>query len=62
MKASTDTRLMRGTGPVPELFRMESETRVVLGTGIELTVGLEINSVVGSGMLTELGSGDPPKV
>jgi uncharacterized SAM-dependent methyltransferase len=51
MKASTDTRLMRGTGLVPELFGIESET------GIELTVGFEINSVVGSGMLTELGSG-----
>jgi hypothetical protein len=57
MKASADTRLMRGTGLVLELFGMESETRVVSETGIESTVGFEINLVVGYGMLTGLGSG-----
>jgi hypothetical protein len=56
MKASADTRLMRGMELVPELFRMESETRVVPKTGIESTVGFEINLVVGSGMSTGLGS------
>jgi hypothetical protein len=35
---------------------MELETGVVPGTGIESTVGFEINLVVGSGMSTELGS------
>jgi hypothetical protein len=43
MKASTDTRLMSGAELVPELFGMESETGVVPGTGIESTVGFEIN-------------------
>jgi hypothetical protein len=56
MKASADTRLMRGTRLVPELFGIESKTGVVLGTGSESTVGFEINLVVGSGMLTGLGS------
>jgi hypothetical protein len=37
---------------IPELFKMESKTRVVPGTEIESTVGFEINSVVGSRMLT----------
>jgi hypothetical protein len=55
MKASTDTRLISRAELVPELFGMELETRVVPGTGIESTVGFEINLVVGSGMLTELG-------
>jgi hypothetical protein len=59
MKASADTRLMRGMELVPELFGMESETGAVPRTGIESTVGFEINSVVGSGMSTGL---DPPKV
>jgi hypothetical protein len=57
MKASADTRLMRGTELVPELFRMELETGVVPKTEIKSTVGFEINSVVGSGMSTGLGSG-----
>jgi hypothetical protein len=39
------------------LFRIGSEVGIVLGTGIESTVGFEINSVVGSGMLTGLESG-----
>jgi hypothetical protein len=57
MKASADTRLMRGMELVLELFGMESETGVVPGTGIESTVGFEINSVVGSRISTILGSG-----
>jgi hypothetical protein len=57
MKASADTRLMRGMELVPELFGMELESRVVPETGIESTVGFEINLVVGSGMSTGLGSG-----
>jgi hypothetical protein len=56
MKASTDTRLMRGMGLVPELVRIELETRVVSETGIKPIVGFEINSVVGFGMLTGSGS------
>jgi hypothetical protein len=56
MKASADTRLMRGTGLVPELFRIGSEVGIVSETRIGSTVGFEINSVVGSGILTELGS------
>jgi hypothetical protein len=61
MKASADTRLMRGTELVPELLGMESETGTVLGTGIESTVGFEINSVVGYGMLRGLESGRSSK-
>jgi hypothetical protein len=61
MKASADTRLMRGMELVPELLRMELEVGIVSGTGIESTVGFEINSVVGSGMLTGLGSGRSSK-
>jgi hypothetical protein len=61
MKASTDTRLMRGMELVLELFGMELETGVVLETGIELTVGFEINSVAGSGILIGLGSGRSSK-
>jgi hypothetical protein len=57
MKASTDTRLMRGTGLVLELFGLGSEVGIVLGTGIESTVGFEINLVFGPRMLTGLGSG-----
>jgi hypothetical protein len=56
MKASADTRLMSRAELVPELFGMESETGVVPGTGIESTVGFEINLVVGSRMLTGLES------
>jgi hypothetical protein len=56
MKASADTRLMRGTGLVPEIFGAGSEVRIVSETGIKSTVGFEINSVVGSGILTGLGS------
>jgi hypothetical protein len=56
MKASTDTRLMRGMELVLELFGMEPEAGVVPKTGIELTVGFVINLVVGSRMLTGLGS------
>jgi hypothetical protein len=57
MKASADTRLMRETGPIPEIFRVGSEVGIVSETGIELTVGFEINSVVGSGMSSGSGSG-----
>jgi hypothetical protein len=57
MKASTDTRLMRGTGLVPEMAGEGSEVRIVSETGIGLTVRFEMNSVVGSRMLTGLGSG-----
>jgi hypothetical protein len=42
---------------IPELLGMEPETGMVPGTGIESTVGFEINLVVGSGMSTVLGSG-----
>jgi hypothetical protein len=55
MKTSADTRLMSGVELVLELFEMELETGEVPRTGIESTVGFEINSVVGSGMLTGLG-------
>jgi hypothetical protein len=48
---------MRGTGLVLELFRIGSETGVVSGAEIESTVGFEMNSVVGSGMLIGLESG-----
>jgi hypothetical protein len=48
---------MRGIGLVPELFRIESETEIVSETGIGLTVRFEISSVVGSRILTGLGSG-----
>jgi hypothetical protein len=61
MKASTDTRLMRGTGLVLEIFRVELEVGIVLETGVESTIGFEINLVVGSGMLTGLGSGRSSK-
>jgi hypothetical protein len=44
-------------GLVPELFGIGSKTGVVSGTGIESTVGFEINLVVGSGMSTGLGLG-----
>jgi hypothetical protein len=57
MKASADTRLMRGMGLVPDLFRIELEARIVSGTGIESTIGFEINLVVDFRMLTGLGSG-----
>jgi hypothetical protein len=57
MKASTDTRLMRGTGLVLKIFRAGLEVGIVLETGVESTVGFEINLVVGSRMLTGLGSG-----
>jgi hypothetical protein len=57
MKASADTRLMRGTGLVPELFGIGLEVGIVLEIGIGSTVGFEINSVVGSRILTGLGSG-----
>jgi hypothetical protein len=57
MKASTDTRLMSGAELIPELLGMELETGMVPRTGIESTVGFEINSVVGSGMSTVIGSG-----
>jgi hypothetical protein len=56
MKASADTRLMRGMGLVSDLFRIGSKAGIVLGSGIESTVGFEINLVVGSRMLTGLGS------
>jgi hypothetical protein len=54
LKASADTRLMRGTGLVPELFKIGSEVRIVSETEIKSTVGFEINSVAGSGILTGL--------
>jgi hypothetical protein len=57
MKASTDTRLMRGTGLVSEIFGVGSEVRIVLETGAELIVRFEINLVVGSRIITGLGSG-----
>jgi hypothetical protein len=41
MKASSDTRLMRGMGLVLELFGIESEARIVLETEIESTIGFE---------------------
>jgi hypothetical protein len=57
MKASADTRLMSGAELILELFGMELETGLVPGSGIESTVGFEINSVVDSGMSTGLESG-----
>jgi hypothetical protein len=48
---------MRGTGPVLEIFKVGLEVGIVSETGIESTVGFEINLVVGSRMLTGLGSG-----
>jgi hypothetical protein len=55
MKASADTRLMRGMGLAPDLFRIELEAGIVSGTGIESTIGFEINLVVDFRMLTGLG-------
>jgi hypothetical protein len=48
---------MRETGLVPELFRIELEAGIVLGTEIESKIGFEINSVVGFRILTESGPG-----
>jgi hypothetical protein len=57
MKASADTRVMSRVELILELFRMKLGTGLVPRSGIESTVGFEINSVVGSGMSTGLGSG-----
>ena len=66
MKASTDTRLMNRAGKVfwmglevAESENVSSDERVseLSWIGLESTVGLRINSGVGSGMILGLGSG-----
>jgi hypothetical protein len=48
---------MRGTELVPEIFGEGLEVRIVSETGTESIVGFKMNLVVGSRIITGLGSG-----